>query len=63
MNPSFPKRYALIYGALASILTILTLPATAQTVIGGDTIDASAMLDVQSSDKGILGHPVHRLIF
>ena len=54
MNPPSPKRRTLIIWSLASTLAIFTLPATAQTVIGGDTIDASAMLDVQASDKGFL---------
>ncbi|MFZ4559857.1 MAG: hypothetical protein ACOYOD_06635, partial [Saprospiraceae bacterium] len=54
MNPTSPKHRTLIIWSLASTLAVFTLPATAQTVIGGDTIDASAMLDVQASDKGIL---------
>ncbi|MEY4107266.1 MAG: hypothetical protein RL181_1608, partial [Bacteroidota bacterium] len=54
MNPPSPKRRTLIIWSLASTLAVFTLPATAQTVIGGDTIDASAMLDVQASDKGVL---------
>ena len=54
MNPTSPKHRTLIIWSLASTLAVFTLPATAQTVIGGDTIDASAMLDVQASDKGFL---------
>ena len=54
MNPSFPKRRTLMSWILASTLAFFALPATAQTVIGGDTIDVSAMLDVQASDKGVL---------
>ena len=38
----------------ASFLALAAGSAFSQTVVGGDTIDASAMLDVQASDKGIL---------
>ena len=54
MNPFFPKRYTLMSWSLTCALAFFALPATAQTVIGGDTIDVSAMLDVQASDKGVL---------
>ena len=40
MNPTSPKHRTLIIWSLASTLAVFTLPATAQTVIGGDTIDA-----------------------
>ncbi len=56
MNPPTPKRpaYCLFSIGIAAALFFSALPLSAQTVIGGDTIDVSAMLDVQGADKGVL---------
>ena len=54
MNPLFPRYRPLTVWGITTALVLFALPATAQTVIGGDTIDTSAMLDVQASDKGVL---------
>ena len=54
MNPPFPKSPAPLFWILAAALFCLPTALSAQTVIGGDTIDLSAMLDVQGTDKGIL---------
>ncbi len=56
MNPIPPKRptYCLFSIGIAAALFFAALPLSAQTVIGGDTIDVSAMLDVQGVDKGVL---------
>ena len=50
MNPLLPRYCLPLYLSVA----LFSVPAYSQTVIGGDTIDASAMLDVQSIDKGVL---------
>ena len=52
MNPLFPKYRLLLCVAVA--IAFFALPVYSQTVIGGDTMDASAMLDVQSLDRGVL---------
>jgi len=52
MNPLFPKYRLLLFVAVG--IAFFTLPVYSQTVIGGDTMDASAMLDVQSLDRGVL---------
>ncbi|MFM8363247.1 MAG: hypothetical protein ACKOA4_11170, partial [Haliscomenobacter sp.] len=52
MNPLFPKCRLLLFVAVG--IAFFALPVHSQTVIGGDTMDASAMLDVQSIDRGVL---------
>ena len=52
MNPLFPKCRLLLFVAVG--IAFISLPVYSQTVIGGDTMDASAMLDVQSLDRGVL---------
>ena len=54
MNQLFPKSPAPLFWVVAAALFCLPTALSAQTVIGGDTIDLSAMLDVQGTDKGIL---------
>lgn len=54
MNPLFPKSPAPLLWIVAAALFCLPTALSAQTVIGGDTIDLSAMLDIQGTDKGIL---------
>jgi hypothetical protein len=45
MNPLFPKYRLLLCVAVG--IAFFALPVYSQTVMGGDTMDASAMLDVQ----------------
>ncbi|MFM8361501.1 MAG: hypothetical protein ACKOA4_02270, partial [Haliscomenobacter sp.] len=54
-NQLFPNR-RVVFGAVYFSITLFFWPLhlAAQSVIGGDTIDPSAILDLQSIDKGLL---------